>query len=62
MAPVGSTGVQLQQVVCKKQADHSVVFNHFCDKKNKPKEKRRSCNSEPCSPRSVSSPTIDLHT
>uniref|UniRef100_A0A8C4ZDN5 PLAC domain-containing protein n=1 Tax=Gadus morhua TaxID=8049 RepID=A0A8C4ZDN5_GADMO len=42
--------VQLQQVVCKKQADHSVVFNHFCDKKNKPKEKRRSCNSEPCSP------------
>ncbi|XP_030229242.1 A disintegrin and metalloproteinase with thrombospondin motifs 6, partial [Gadus morhua] len=43
-------GVQLQQVVCKKQADHSVVFNHFCDKKNKPKEKRRSCNSEPCSP------------
>ncbi|CAL8306758.1 unnamed protein product [Lota lota] len=43
-------GVQLQQVVCKKQADHSVVFNHFCDKKNKPKEKRRSCNSEPCAP------------
>ncbi|XP_040039835.2 A disintegrin and metalloproteinase with thrombospondin motifs 10 isoform X1 [Gasterosteus aculeatus] len=43
-------GVQTQQVVCRKQADHSVVYNHFCDKKNKPKEKRRSCNTEPCSP------------
>ncbi|XP_032380775.1 A disintegrin and metalloproteinase with thrombospondin motifs 10 isoform X1 [Etheostoma spectabile] len=43
-------GVQTQQVVCRKQADHSVVYNHFCDKKNKPKEKRRTCNTEPCSP------------
>ncbi|XP_041646519.1 A disintegrin and metalloproteinase with thrombospondin motifs 10 [Cheilinus undulatus] len=43
-------GVQIQQVVCKKQGDYSVVYNHFCDKKNKPKEKRRSCNTEPCSP------------
>uniref|UniRef100_A0A3Q3KHW4 ADAM metallopeptidase with thrombospondin type 1 motif, 10 n=1 Tax=Monopterus albus TaxID=43700 RepID=A0A3Q3KHW4_MONAL len=43
-------GAQNQQVVCKKQADHSVVSNHFCEKKNKPKEKRRSCNTEPCSP------------
>ncbi|XP_067370061.1 A disintegrin and metalloproteinase with thrombospondin motifs 10 isoform X2 [Channa argus] len=43
-------GVQIQQVVCKKQADHTVVYNHFCDKKNKLKEKRRSCNTEPCSP------------
>ncbi|KAM3875996.1 A disintegrin and metalloproteinase with thrombospondin motifs 10 [Diretmus argenteus] len=43
-------GVQLQQVVCKKQADHSVVYNHFCDKKGKPKDKRRACNSEPCAP------------
>lgn len=44
-------GVQVQQVVCKKQPDHSVVYNHNCDKKSKPKEKRRSCNTEPCSPR-----------
>ncbi|XP_068446167.1 A disintegrin and metalloproteinase with thrombospondin motifs 10 isoform X1 [Clinocottus analis] len=43
-------GVQTQQVVCRKQADHSVAYNHFCDKKNKPKEKRRTCNTEPCSP------------
>ncbi|XP_062308696.1 A disintegrin and metalloproteinase with thrombospondin motifs 10 [Osmerus eperlanus] len=43
-------GVQLQQVVCKKQADHSVVYNHFCDRKSKPKDKKRACNSEPCSP------------
>ncbi|XP_040897108.1 A disintegrin and metalloproteinase with thrombospondin motifs 10 [Toxotes jaculatrix] len=43
-------GVQIQQVVCKKQADHTVTYNHFCDKKSKPKEKRRSCNTEPCSP------------
>ncbi|CAB1324288.1 unnamed protein product [Coregonus sp. 'balchen'] len=43
-------GAQIQQVVCKKQADHSVVYNHFCDKKSKPKDKKRSCNSEPCSP------------
>uniref|UniRef100_A0AAQ4QFS6 ADAM metallopeptidase with thrombospondin type 1 motif, 10 n=1 Tax=Gasterosteus aculeatus aculeatus TaxID=481459 RepID=A0AAQ4QFS6_GASAC len=47
-------GVQTQQVVCRKQADHSVVYNHFCDKKNKPKEKRRSCNTEPCSSSSMS--------
>lgn len=44
-------GAQVQQVVCKKQTDHSVVYNHFCDKRSKPKEKRRSCNTEPCSPR-----------
>ncbi|KAM7011971.1 A disintegrin and metalloproteinase with thrombospondin motifs 10 isoform 1-T1 [Tautogolabrus adspersus] len=43
-------GVQMQQVVCRKQGDQSVVYNHFCDKKNKPKEKRRTCNTEPCSP------------
>uniref|UniRef100_A0A4W5RI36 ADAM metallopeptidase with thrombospondin type 1 motif, 10 n=1 Tax=Hucho hucho TaxID=62062 RepID=A0A4W5RI36_9TELE len=43
-------GAQIQQVVCKKQADHSVVYNHFCDKKSKPKDKKRGCNSEPCSP------------
>uniref|UniRef100_A0A8C9T045 ADAM metallopeptidase with thrombospondin type 1 motif, 10 n=1 Tax=Scleropages formosus TaxID=113540 RepID=A0A8C9T045_SCLFO len=43
-------GVQTQQVVCKKQADHSVVYNHFCDKKSKPKEKKRACNLEPCAP------------
>ncbi|XP_047231848.1 A disintegrin and metalloproteinase with thrombospondin motifs 10 isoform X2 [Girardinichthys multiradiatus] len=43
-------GVQIQQVVCKRQSDLTVVYNHFCDKKNKPKEKRRSCNTEPCSP------------
>ncbi|XP_027884392.1 A disintegrin and metalloproteinase with thrombospondin motifs 10 isoform X2 [Xiphophorus couchianus] len=43
-------GVQIQQVVCKRQSDLSVVYNHFCDKKNKPKEKRRTCNTEPCSP------------
>ncbi|KAI9517496.1 A disintegrin and metalloproteinase with thrombospondin motifs 6 [Dissostichus eleginoides] len=42
-------GVQTQQVVCRKQADHSVVYNHFCDKKIKPKERKRSCNTEPCS-------------
>ncbi|XP_038138326.1 A disintegrin and metalloproteinase with thrombospondin motifs 10 isoform X1 [Cyprinodon tularosa] len=44
-------GVQIQQVVCKRQSDLSVVYNHFCDKKSKPKEKRRSCNTEPCSPK-----------
>lgn len=44
-------GVQAQQVVCKRQTDHSAVYNHFCDKRIKPKEKRRSCNTEPCSPR-----------
>lgn len=43
-------GFQLQQVVCRKQADHSVVSNHFCDKKSRPKERRRTCNTEPCSP------------
>ncbi|KAM9384737.1 A disintegrin and metalloproteinase with thrombospondin motifs 10 [Pholidichthys leucotaenia] len=43
-------GMQIQQAVCKKQTDNSVVYNHFCDKKNKPKEKTRSCNTEPCSP------------
>ncbi|KAJ4943326.1 hypothetical protein JOQ06_005829, partial [Pogonophryne albipinna] len=43
-------GVQTQQVVCRKQAHHSVVYNHFCDKKIKPKERKRSCNTEPCSP------------
>uniref|UniRef100_A0A3Q2CTT1 ADAM metallopeptidase with thrombospondin type 1 motif, 10 n=1 Tax=Cyprinodon variegatus TaxID=28743 RepID=A0A3Q2CTT1_CYPVA len=43
-------GVQIQQVVCKRHSDLSVVYNHFCDKKSKPKEKRRSCNTEPCSP------------
>ncbi|KAL7828950.1 hypothetical protein SRHO_G00325840 [Serrasalmus rhombeus] len=43
-------GVQIQQVVCKKQADHSVVYNHFCDKRNKPKDKKRPCNTEPCPP------------
>ncbi|KAG8003162.1 A disintegrin and metalloproteinase with thrombospondin motifs 6 [Nibea albiflora] len=43
-------GVQIQQVVCRKQTDHSIVYNHFCDKKSKPKEKKRSCNTEPCSP------------
>uniref|UniRef100_A0A3Q3LCA0 ADAM metallopeptidase with thrombospondin type 1 motif, 10 n=1 Tax=Mastacembelus armatus TaxID=205130 RepID=A0A3Q3LCA0_9TELE len=43
-------GIQIQQVVCKKLADNSVISNHFCDKKHKPKEKRRSCNTEPCSP------------
>ncbi|XP_005803960.1 A disintegrin and metalloproteinase with thrombospondin motifs 10-like isoform X2 [Xiphophorus maculatus] len=43
-------GVQIQQVVCKRQSDLSVVYNHFCDKKSKPKEKRRTCNTEPCSP------------
>ncbi|XP_048832964.1 A disintegrin and metalloproteinase with thrombospondin motifs 10 isoform X1 [Brienomyrus brachyistius] len=43
-------GIQTQQVACKKQADHSVVFNHFCDKRSKPKEKKRACNSEPCPP------------
>ncbi|XP_008413365.1 A disintegrin and metalloproteinase with thrombospondin motifs 10 [Poecilia reticulata] len=43
-------GVQIQQVVCKRQSDLSVVYNHFCDKKSKLKEKTRSCNTEPCSP------------
>lgn len=43
-------GFQLQQVVCRKQADHSVVSNHFCDKKSRPKERRRTCNTEPCAP------------
>ncbi|TSY41753.1 Unconventional myosin-If [Bagarius yarrelli] len=43
-------GFQVQQVVCKKQSDHSVVFNHFCDKKSKPKEKKRPCNIAPCPP------------
>ncbi|XP_027884389.1 A disintegrin and metalloproteinase with thrombospondin motifs 10 isoform X1 [Xiphophorus couchianus] len=47
-------GVQIQQVVCKRQSDLSVVYNHFCDKKNKPKEKRRTCNTEPCSPKFIS--------
>ncbi|XP_063056780.1 A disintegrin and metalloproteinase with thrombospondin motifs 10 isoform X2 [Engraulis encrasicolus] len=43
-------GVQLQQVVCKKQADLSVVYSHLCDKKSKLKEKKRACNTEPCPP------------
>ncbi|XP_022525933.2 A disintegrin and metalloproteinase with thrombospondin motifs 10 isoform X3 [Astyanax mexicanus] len=43
-------GFQIQQVVCKKQADHSVVYNHFCDKRNKPKDKKRPCNTDPCPP------------
>ncbi|KAG5276444.1 hypothetical protein AALO_G00132100 [Alosa alosa] len=43
-------GAQMQQVVCKKQADHSVVYSHFCDKKNKPRDKKRTCNTEPCPP------------
>ncbi|XP_069042089.1 A disintegrin and metalloproteinase with thrombospondin motifs 10 isoform X1 [Lepisosteus oculatus] len=43
-------GAQIQQVVCKRQADHSVVFNHYCDKKSKPKDKQRACNTEPCAP------------
>ncbi|XP_064186122.1 A disintegrin and metalloproteinase with thrombospondin motifs 10 [Anguilla rostrata] len=43
-------GVQVQQVVCKKQADHTVVYNHFCDKRSRPKDKKRACNSEPCAP------------
>ncbi|XP_035378070.1 A disintegrin and metalloproteinase with thrombospondin motifs 10 isoform X1 [Electrophorus electricus] len=43
-------GVQVQHVVCKKQADHSVVYNHFCDKSSKPKEKKHPCNTEPCPP------------
>ncbi|XP_023194952.1 A disintegrin and metalloproteinase with thrombospondin motifs 10-like isoform X1 [Xiphophorus maculatus] len=47
-------GVQIQQVVCKRQSDLSVVYNHFCDKKSKPKEKRRTCNTEPCSPKFIS--------
>ncbi|XP_028855606.1 A disintegrin and metalloproteinase with thrombospondin motifs 10 isoform X3 [Denticeps clupeoides] len=45
-----SGGVQIQQVVCKNQADHSVVYNHFCEKKSKPKDKNRGCNLEPCIP------------
>nr|XP_015220789.1 PREDICTED: A disintegrin and metalloproteinase with thrombospondin motifs 10 [Lepisosteus oculatus] len=45
-----SPGAQIQQVVCKRQADHSVVFNHYCDKKSKPKDKQRACNTEPCAP------------
>ncbi|KAF5890956.1 A disintegrin and metalloproteinase with thrombospondin motifs 10-like, partial [Clarias magur] len=43
-------GFQIQQVVCKKQSDYSVVFNHFCDKKSKPKEKKRPCNTAACPP------------
>ncbi|XP_027020729.1 A disintegrin and metalloproteinase with thrombospondin motifs 10 isoform X1 [Tachysurus fulvidraco] len=43
-------GFQIQQVVCKKQSDHSVVFNHFCEKKSRPKEKKRPCNTAPCPP------------
>ncbi|XP_061680896.1 A disintegrin and metalloproteinase with thrombospondin motifs 10 isoform X1 [Syngnathoides biaculeatus] len=43
-------GEQIQQVVCRKLSDHSVVYNHFCDKRYKPKERRRFCNTEPCSP------------
>ncbi|KAM9761762.1 A disintegrin and metalloproteinase with thrombospondin motifs 10 isoform 1-T1 [Menidia menidia] len=43
-------GVQTQQVVCKRQTDNSVVYNNFCDKKNRPKDKMRACNTEPCSP------------
>ncbi|TNM88279.1 hypothetical protein fugu_006500 [Takifugu bimaculatus] len=43
-------GVQTQQVVCMKHSDRTIVYNHFCDKKNRPKEKRRPCNTEPCSP------------
>lgn len=45
------SGVQTQQVVCMKPSDRTIVYNHFCDKKNRPKDKRRSCNTEPCSPR-----------
>ncbi|MGH0143982.1 UNVERIFIED_CONTAM: hypothetical protein FKN15_038912 [Acipenser sinensis] len=43
-------GIQTQQVFCKKQGDHSVVLNHYCEQKSKPKEKKRACNSEPCPP------------
>uniref|UniRef100_H3CXS6 ADAM metallopeptidase with thrombospondin type 1 motif, 10 n=1 Tax=Tetraodon nigroviridis TaxID=99883 RepID=H3CXS6_TETNG len=43
-------GVQTQQVVCMKHSDRTVAHNHFCDKKSRPKEKRRPCNTEPCSP------------
>ncbi|XP_077441258.1 A disintegrin and metalloproteinase with thrombospondin motifs 10 [Vanacampus margaritifer] len=43
-------GEQIQQVVCRKLSDHGIVYNHFCDKKHKPKERRRICNTEPCAP------------
>uniref|UniRef100_A0A8C3T559 ADAM metallopeptidase with thrombospondin type 1 motif 10 n=1 Tax=Chelydra serpentina TaxID=8475 RepID=A0A8C3T559_CHESE len=43
-------GSQVQSVVCKKQADSSTVFNHFCSPESKLPEKQRPCNTEPCPP------------
>uniref|UniRef100_K7FB11 ADAM metallopeptidase with thrombospondin type 1 motif 10 n=1 Tax=Pelodiscus sinensis TaxID=13735 RepID=K7FB11_PELSI len=43
-------GSQVQSVVCKKQADSSTVFNHFCSPETKLPEKQRPCNTEPCPP------------
>ncbi|XP_074834446.1 A disintegrin and metalloproteinase with thrombospondin motifs 10 isoform X2 [Carettochelys insculpta] len=43
-------GSQVQSVVCKKQADSSTVFNHFCSPESKLPEKKRPCNTEPCPP------------
>ncbi|NXY74397.1 ATS10 metalloproteinase, partial [Glareola pratincola] len=43
-------GNQIQSVVCKKLADGSTVFNHFCSPETKMPERQRPCNTEPCPP------------
>ncbi|XP_053869260.1 A disintegrin and metalloproteinase with thrombospondin motifs 10 isoform X2 [Malaclemys terrapin pileata] len=43
-------GSQVQSVICRKQADSSTVFNHFCSPETKLPEKQRPCNTEPCPP------------
>uniref|UniRef100_A0A8C8RTK6 Peptidase M12B domain-containing protein n=1 Tax=Pelusios castaneus TaxID=367368 RepID=A0A8C8RTK6_9SAUR len=43
-------GSQVQSVICKKEADSSTVFNHFCSSETKLPEKQRPCNTEPCPP------------
>uniref|UniRef100_H3AJS8 ADAM metallopeptidase with thrombospondin type 1 motif 10 n=1 Tax=Latimeria chalumnae TaxID=7897 RepID=H3AJS8_LATCH len=43
-------GIQRQAVVCRKQGDNSIVFNHYCDSETKPLDRQRACNTEPCPP------------
>uniref|UniRef100_A0A8C4TQW6 ADAM metallopeptidase with thrombospondin type 1 motif, 10 n=1 Tax=Erpetoichthys calabaricus TaxID=27687 RepID=A0A8C4TQW6_ERPCA len=43
-------GIQVQQVVCKRQVNHTVASDHHCSQKAKPQERQRACNSEPCPP------------
>lgn len=44
------TGVQRQEVVCKRLDDNSIVQNNYCDPDSKPPENQRTCNTEPCPP------------